>query len=168
MIILLLIAVALVSLLCFVKYHLHQSEMKRCYAAAYRMIKEKSLVEAICNQKDRRQMGTVKKILYLQSREKGAHGYVFDTEHPIRIGRDAGQNEVAIHDSQVSSCHCCIFCYENQLYVQDMRSSNGTWLLRGFRKYRVLDPCILQSGDRLLVGETTLKVHIFWFESQFL
>ena len=168
MIILLLIVVALISLLAFVKYSLYQSEMKRCYAAAYRMIKEKSLVEAICNQKNRRQIESVKMILYLQSMEKGAHGYVFDTEKQIRIGRDAGQNEVVIHDSQVSSSHCCIFCYENQLYVQDMHSSNGTRLLRGFRKYRVTEPCVLQSGDRISVGETTLKVHIFWFESQFL
>ena len=69
----------------------------------------------------------------------------------LKIGR-AADNDVRITNPTVSAHHARIFTYLNSSYVEDLNSSNGTFL-NGKR----IDKHILRPGDKLKVGSHTLK-----------
>jgi len=70
----------------------------------------------------------------------------------INIGR-AVDNDVRITDSTVSSHHAKIFTYLNSSYIEDLNSSNGTYI-NGQR----IEKHILRPGDTLQVGNHVLIV----------
>jgi len=70
----------------------------------------------------------------------------------LKIGR-AVDNDVCITDPTVSSHHARIFTYLNSSYVEDLQSSNGTYL-NGKR----IDKHILRPGDTLRVGSHILNI----------
>lgn len=70
----------------------------------------------------------------------------------LKIGR-ASDNDVRITDPTVSSHHARIFTYLNSSYVEDLQSSNGTYL-NGKR----IDKHILRPGDTLRVGSHVLEI----------
>ena len=71
---------------------------------------------------------------------------------PVTIGRGTEAN-LQVHDTWASRVHCCLFEQEGQLFVRDLCSSNGTRI-----NGRVIEESVVQSGDQLTVGITTLKV----------
>ena len=70
----------------------------------------------------------------------------------LRIGR-AADNDVFITDSTVSSHHARIFTYLNSSYIEDLQSSNGTFL-NGKR----VEKHILRPGDKLRLGSYSLEI----------
>ena len=72
----------------------------------------------------------------------------------LSIGR-AADNDVRITDSTVSSHHARVFTYLNSSYVEDLGSSNGTFV-NGKR----VDKHILRPGDSLRVGNHLLEVSV--------
>jgi len=72
----------------------------------------------------------------------------------LSIGR-ASDNDVRITDSTVSSHHARVFTYLNSSYVEDLNSSNGTFI-NGKR----VEKHILRPGDTLQVGSHTLEIAI--------
>ena len=71
------------------------------------------------------------------------------------IGRSAKLNELVIDDKTISRCHARISYQQNQLYIEDMNSLNGTKLndvtLTAFQ------PIKLNSGNILMLGKVKLS-----------
>ncbi len=71
----------------------------------------------------------------------------------IGRGRD---NHVVIDDPFASSNHAVIVWRENTWWVEDLNSHNGTYL----NDERIDGPRPLVSGDRISIGETTLRFEL--------
>ncbi|HEX7165660.1 MAG TPA: FHA domain-containing protein [Acidimicrobiales bacterium] len=86
-------------------------------------------------------------------------GRAFDLGEEMTVGRAAGC-QVRVEDSYASQLHARVFRKDGQVYVEDLGSTNGTYVNRkGTRnKEKVSGPLVLRLGDRLLVGRTVLEV----------
>jgi pSer/pThr/pTyr-binding forkhead associated (FHA) protein len=72
---------------------------------------------------------------------------------PIEIGRskDAG---VSLPDQEVSREHARLSSYDGVVYVEDLRSRNGTFL----NGRRVIEAIEVREGDEIDVGTTRIVV----------
>jgi pSer/pThr/pTyr-binding forkhead associated (FHA) protein len=73
----------------------------------------------------------------------------------IAIGRDDGAG-IVIEDDQVSRRHALVTVFEDGASVNDLGSTNGTWV----NGARIATSHALLEGDELRVGETRLKLLI--------
>ncbi len=80
-------------------------------------------------------------------------GQVFALEDEMTLGRAPGC-QITLEDSFVSQVHARIFTSDDQVLVEDLGSTNGTYLNR----QRVSGPMPLQRGDRLQVGNTVVEL----------
>lgn len=71
----------------------------------------------------------------------------------IQIGR-AEACQIQCADTYVSSFHARVFSRDGAWYVEDLGSTNGTYL----NQRRVTSPAELRAGDRVQVGRTTLEL----------
>lgn len=70
-------------------------------------------------------------------------------EAGVKIGRDPGQCQLALQDPNVSSLHAFIACRKGQWVMQDMNSTNGT-----FVNGQKISTVGLKNGDRIKFGTT--------------
>ena len=86
-------------------------------------------------------------------------GQAFDLAEELTVGRAAGC-QVRVDDTYASQLHARIFQRDGQLFVEDLGSTNGTYLnRRGTQsKEKVAGPLALKLGDRLMIGKTVLEV----------
>jgi hypothetical protein len=79
---------------------------------------------------------------------------------PVKLGRspsaDGRSRLVTVHDSCMSRDHALLETGPEGLVVQDLGSSNGTYV-----NDRRVQRAVLHDGDRLRVGETDLWVTFF-------
>jgi pSer/pThr/pTyr-binding forkhead associated (FHA) protein len=80
-------------------------------------------------------------------------GRTYDLAEEVTVGRAPGCG-VSIPDVTVSQLHARVFRQDGRLYVEDLGSTNGTWLNRA----RVGAAVPLKRGDRIQVGSTVLEV----------
>jgi pSer/pThr/pTyr-binding forkhead associated (FHA) protein len=80
-------------------------------------------------------------------------GTTYDLSDEVTVGRASGC-QVALTDPTVSQLHARIFRRDNKLFVEDLGSSNGTFLNRK----KVTAPTAIRRGDRLAFGSTILEV----------
>jgi pSer/pThr/pTyr-binding forkhead associated (FHA) protein len=73
----------------------------------------------------------------------------------VIVGRDTACS-FSIPDETVSSRHARISYHHNQWWVDDMSSTNGTFL----NDDRVYTPTVVISGDEIRCGQIVLKVAI--------
>lgn len=73
----------------------------------------------------------------------------------IHIGRSTS-NEYPIADETVSSRHARLSYHHNQWWVEDLKSTNGTFL----NDERVSVPTVIVSGDELRCGQVRLLMGI--------
>ncbi len=69
----------------------------------------------------------------------------------VRLGREEA-NDIKIQDAEVSRRHCELVWKDNALIVQDIGSSNGTFV----NGTQVTTPTTLKAGDRIGLGQTIL------------
>ncbi len=82
-------------------------------------------------------------------------GRMFDLGEEVTLGRSPGCAVPLEDDSFTSSVHARVFYRGGEFWLEDLGSTNGTWL----NDERLSDgPMRLQRGDRLKVGSTTLEV----------
>lgn len=81
-------------------------------------------------------------------------GTRFDLDDEATLGRAAGCTIALTDDDTVSQLHARIFRRDGKLMVEDLGSTNGTFLNRK----RVSAPTAMRKGDRLQVGKTILEV----------
>lgn len=80
-------------------------------------------------------------------------GRAFQIGGELTVGRAPGCH-ISLDDSYTSQLHARIYRQEGQVYVEDLGSTNGTFLNRR----KVLAPSALHNGDRLQIGRTTFEV----------
>jgi pSer/pThr/pTyr-binding forkhead associated (FHA) protein len=77
---------------------------------------------------------------------------VFQTAEVI-IGRDPAAHFSIPHDN-VSRQHARLSYHHNQWWVEDLNSTNGTYL----NDERIYTPTVVVTGDEVRVGPVTLKI----------
>lgn len=150
-------------------------EERKYYEAAYRILKEEYLNQAI--KKDKAgydcEIGEMRTMLYLalQGKRRGMeNAYVFDPVLPVTIGRNPEENRLCLKDGAISGRHCRIQLIRGELWLTDEGSSNGTLVCRGRKEYWTGDrnSMRLQTDDLLLMGQMRLRVRIFYFDTMYL
>jgi pSer/pThr/pTyr-binding forkhead associated (FHA) protein len=80
-------------------------------------------------------------------------GRSYELADELTVGRAAGC-QITLDDTYVSQLHARVFRKEGQLYVEDLGSTNGTYLNRK----KVTAPVALRKGDRLQIGRTVMEI----------
>jgi pSer/pThr/pTyr-binding forkhead associated (FHA) protein len=95
--------------------------------------------------------GPPTKLTVVEPKEQAGRAYPLGDE--LTVGRAAGCQVALEGDSYVSQLHARVFTRDGQLYVEDLGSTNGTYLNR--KKVRA--PMLVRRGDRLQIGKTVLE-----------
>ena len=90
-------------------------------------------------------------LVMVEPAEQAGRSYLLDNE--ASIGRAAGC-QITLDDTYSSQIHARVFLRDNQWLVEDLGSTNGTWLNR----QKVSGPMVLQRGDRLQIGNTVMEL----------
>ena len=80
-------------------------------------------------------------------------GRTYPLAEELTVGRAAGC-QVTIDDTYASQIHARVFNRQGQLFVEDLGSTNGTFLNR----QKVQGPQVMRRGDRLQVGNTVMEL----------
>jgi hypothetical protein len=80
-------------------------------------------------------------------------GQAFDIDGEITIGRGGGCTVPLTFDTFVSQVHARAFERDGKLWLEDLGSTNGTFV----NGKQVREPVMLRRGDRVQVGETVLE-----------
>ena len=101
--------------------------------------------------------GTASRLRVLEPAEQ--RGRAYDLADEMTLGRAAGC-QIKVDDTYASQLHARVFRRDGQVFVEDLGSTNGTYVNRkGTKnKEKVSGPIELRTGDRLMVGRTILEV----------
>jgi hypothetical protein len=80
-------------------------------------------------------------------------GRAFELADELTVGRAAGC-QIVLDDTYVSQLHTRIFTRDGQLMVEDLGSTNGTYL----NNRKVSGPMMMGRGDKLRVGKTVMEL----------
>ncbi|MGH9211795.1 MAG: FHA domain-containing protein FhaB/FipA [Acidimicrobiales bacterium] len=83
----------------------------------------------------------------------GLRGRAYPLDSEVTLGRAAGC-QVPLEDSYASQVHARVFERDGQWYVEDLGSTNGTYLNRR----RVAGPMVMKRRDRVQIGNTVLEL----------
>jgi pSer/pThr/pTyr-binding forkhead associated (FHA) protein len=84
-------------------------------------------------------------------------GELFQTSSfPFIIGRDRGANFSLTNDSNISRYHARISLNQNILYIQDLKSTNGSIV----NNVKITKKTALSDGSIIILGKTSLKLII--------
>ncbi len=84
---------------------------------------------------------------------EGGKPQVYPLDDELILGR-AGQCHVVLSDAYASQVHARIFRRDGGYFIEDMGSTNGTYLNRK----RVTSPTAVNRGDRIRIGKTELEL----------
>jgi pSer/pThr/pTyr-binding forkhead associated (FHA) protein len=85
--------------------------------------------------------------------QKGKRARAFKLTGPIQIGR-ADACHLRLPDTYVSQFHARIYPQDGAWFVEDLGSTNGTFL----NQRKVTSPAEVRAGDRVRIGTTTLEL----------
>jgi hypothetical protein len=85
--------------------------------------------------------------------QKGKRARAFKLTGPIQIGR-ADACHLRLPDTYVSQFHARIYPQDGSWFVEDLGSTNGTFL----NQRKVTSPSEVRAGDRVRIGTTTLEL----------
>ena len=88
------------------------------------------------------------------SNEDGSVAHRF-TKPEVSIGRDPA-SDCPLEDKTVSTQHARLVYRQNQWWVEDLKSTNGTFL----NQETVDEPLVVTSGDKLRCGQVELNIKI--------
>ncbi len=80
-------------------------------------------------------------------------GSSFPVNGTLTIGRAAGC-EITLDDTYISQLHARVSLADHGIIVEDLGSTNGTYLNR----QRVTGPVVVNIGDRIQVGGTVMEL----------
>jgi pSer/pThr/pTyr-binding forkhead associated (FHA) protein len=80
-------------------------------------------------------------------------GRSYQIGNEVTLGRAAGC-QITVDDNFVSQLHARVFARDGRFLVEDLGSTNGTYLNR----QKVAGPMVISPGDRLQVGNTILEL----------
>ena len=100
-------------------------------------------------------MGGKKKAFRKAAVIEGAQkGKSFDLGEELIVGRAEKCHLVLDDDTYVSQMHARVFSRDGTFMIEDLGSTNGTYLNRR----RITSPTELQRGDRVKIGKTVLEM----------
>jgi hypothetical protein len=85
---------------------------------------------------------------------KEAQGRVYQLADEVTVGRAPGCGVVLADDTYVSQLHARVYAQDGQLFLEDLGSTNGTYVNR----QRLEGSVRLRKGDRLQIGTTVMEV----------
>ena len=94
---------------------------------------------------------TKRRLVVLAPPALAGHTYQLNTE--LTMGRAAGC-QITLDDTYISQLHARVRNGETGVIVEDLGSTNGTYLNRK----RVMAPSVLSPGDKIQVGSTVLEL----------
>ena len=80
-------------------------------------------------------------------------GRAFPLGPEVTVGRAAGC-QITLDDTYASQIHARVFQRDGQYLVEDLGSTNGTYLNR----HKVAGPMLVRQGDRLQIGNTVMEM----------
>ena len=85
-------------------------------------------------------------------------GRAFELAEEMTVGRGGGCH-VRVDDTYASQLHARVFRRDGQVYVEDLGSTNGTYVNRkGTKsKEKLTGAELLRIGDQIMVGRTVLE-----------
>jgi pSer/pThr/pTyr-binding forkhead associated (FHA) protein len=83
----------------------------------------------------------------------GARPRTFRMGPSVVVGRDPAC-EVRLEDTYASQQHARVFAKQDSWYVEDLGSTNGTFV----NDQKLAAPALVQPGDRIRVGTTVLEL----------
>ena len=95
--------------------------------------------------------GPEKLVVVAPGDRKGAE---FPLADEVTVGRAGGCGVLLAEDTFVSQLHARVFRRDGDLWVEDLGSTNGTYL----NKKKVTAPVAVRKGDKIQFGRTTLEV----------
>lgn len=84
---------------------------------------------------------------------EGLRGSSFALSDELTVGRAAGC-QITLDDAYASQLHARVFRRDGRWYVEDLGSTNGTYLNRR----KVSGPMVLERGDHLQIGNTVMEL----------
>jgi pSer/pThr/pTyr-binding forkhead associated (FHA) protein len=81
-------------------------------------------------------------------------GVEFPLADELTVGRAGGCGVLLGADTFVSQIHARVFRRDGDMYVEDLGSTNGTYL----NKKKVTAPVVIRKGDQVQFGRTTMEV----------
>lgn len=103
--------------------------------------------------RDRRSRPRTKAPRLVAVEPSGIRDRAYDLGEEVTLGRAAGCG-VTVDDTYVSQLHARVFQRDGEVMVEDLGSTNGTYLNRR----RLMGPMIMKRGDRLQLGDTVLEL----------
>lgn len=94
---------------------------------------------------------TFRKAAVIEGAQKGKS---FDLGDELIVGRAEKCHLVLTDDTYVSQMHARVFSRDGTFMIEDLGSTNGTYLNRR----RITSPTELQRGDRIKIGKTVLEM----------
>ena len=153
------VVAALVVVVVVEKKKKKREEMRRLAAA--RLIKEEVLNGKIRGNEG--VDGRWKLLVILRFYDGGMKEVVLDPSFVIRFGRSGLTSDVTVDAELVSASHCVLYTAGGKLYVKDDGSGNGTYIIRGMKRYRI-DGAELLEKDVLEIGGVRFRVVPYWFD----
>jgi pSer/pThr/pTyr-binding forkhead associated (FHA) protein len=95
--------------------------------------------------------GTERLVVVSPAEQKGTE---FAVDDEVTVGRAGGCGVLLADDTFVSQLHARLFRRDGDLYVEDLGSTNGTYL----NKKKVTSPVAVRKGDKVQFGRTTVEV----------
>jgi pSer/pThr/pTyr-binding forkhead associated (FHA) protein len=80
-------------------------------------------------------------------------GRTYPLDGEVSIGRAAGC-QITLDDTYASQIHARVFRRDDQWQIEDLGSTNGTWLNR----HKVAGPMVVKPGDVVQIGNTVLEL----------
>lgn len=80
-------------------------------------------------------------------------GRAFPLIGEMSIGRAAGC-QITLDDTYASQIHARVFSRDNQWQIEDLGSTNGTWLNR----HKVAGAMVVKPGDVVQIGNTVMEL----------
>jgi hypothetical protein len=93
----------------------------------------------------------VPQLFVLEPADQKGRSFMIGNE--ATLGRAAGC-QITVDDTFVSQLHARVFARDGRYLVEDLGSTNGTYLNR----QKVAGPMVISPGDRLQVGNTVLEL----------
>jgi hypothetical protein len=81
-------------------------------------------------------------------------GIEFPLAEEVTVGRAGGCGVLLGADTFVSQIHARLFRRDGDIYLEDLGSTNGTYL----NKKKVTAPVVIRKGDQVQFGRTTMEV----------
>jgi pSer/pThr/pTyr-binding forkhead associated (FHA) protein len=104
--------------------------------------------------RSRRDRGSAKGVLRLRVVEPAEQrGRAYELSDELTVGRAAGC-QITLDDTYASQLHARVFRKDNQLFVEDLGSTNGTYI----GNERLTRPMPVGAKSRVRLGKTVLEL----------